>query len=76
MKYQEYADLLGKAIQERRNARGWTLEQVAGFMGEKPSKSSLSAIENGKQTLDIFDFFKLETLLGELPKPEITVTFN
>lgn len=76
MTQQDYKDLIGKAIAEQRKAKGWTLEDLSLLVGKVFSRSSLNAIEHGKQDLSVYEYFLLEKLLGKLPRPEITVNIS
>lgn len=76
MNKKEYAVAVGKHLKERREMLGKTLEQVAEFMGGIPSRSSLGAIELGRQNIDAYDLFKLEKLLGEVIRPTIKITYE
>jgi len=76
MTKEQFNVAVGQAIQERRKAHGWTLDDVLPFVGGAFSRSSLSAIEHGRQELRIYEFFLLEKLLGALPRPEITMTLT
>lgn len=76
MTQQSYKELVGKAIADQRKAKNWTLDDLTLLLGNAFSRSKLNAIENGKQDLSVYEFFLLEKLLGNLPRPEITVTIS
>lgn len=48
---------LGKKIREERNKRGFSLEEFSEGSGLNLKKSTLSAIENGKQQISAFQLY-------------------
>lgn len=68
--------MLGKTIKKRRELLGRTLEEVSKWTDREMSRSSVWAVEQGSQELDVYDFFCLEKILGELPRPDIKIRFE
>lgn len=76
MTKKEFNIAFGQSIAKQRKARGWTLDNLVEILGNSISRSTLSSIEHGRQELNCYEFFILEKMLGEIPRPNIKVTFE
>jgi transcriptional regulator with XRE-family HTH domain len=60
----DFGVALGRSLQELRQKRGYTLDQIVNEARLSVSRSSLSAIENGNQDISARDLYALSTVLG------------
>lgn len=61
---QSLRSALGKRLQEYRQEKGFTLDNVVEAAGLDISRSSLSAIENGNQGISAWELYGLSKIYG------------